>query len=152
MPELLVMNVALLLCISREQDIRRQRHSKSHLSRKVRPALDKLTLLDLQRMQDACWTTSKTNYIMISVAVRLAQEVGLHRFESFEFLSENERNQRRRLWWFCQYFDMELCYRAGRPPLVNYLDVSTFSENDYGGLSDRYSQGIDVLLALVTNG
>ncbi|EDK39292.2 hypothetical protein PGUG_03390 [Meyerozyma guilliermondii ATCC 6260] len=167
MPELLVMNVALLLCISREQDIRRQRHSKSHLSRKVRPALDKLTLLDLQRMQDAytnyalfyyskvslfhegiiaiqgilllamyietCWTTSKTNYIMISVAVRLAQEVGLHRFESFEFLSENERNQRRRLWWFCQYFDMELCYRAGRPPLVNYLDVSTFSENDYGG-------------------
>ncbi|RLV83171.1 Halotolerance protein 9 [Meyerozyma sp. JA9] len=165
-PELLVMNVALLLCISREQDIKRQRHSKSHLSRKARPALDKLSLLDLQRMQDAytsnalfyysrvvlfnegiiavqgilllamyietCWTTSKTNYIMISVAVRLAQEVGLHRFESFEFLSDDEKQQRRRLWWFCQYYDMELCYRAGRPPLVNYLDVSTFSESDYG--------------------
>lgn len=168
MPELLVANTALLLCLAREQEIRRQRHSSSHLNKRARPALDKLTRLDLQRLQDAYtnyalfyyskvvlfyegivalqgilllamyveayWTSSKTNYIVIAVAVRLAQEMGLHRFESLELLPEEDANLRRRLWWFCQYFDMEICYRAGRPPIVNYLDVSTFSANDYAGL------------------
>lgn len=70
------------------------------------------------------------NYILSSVAVRFAQEIGLHRFESFSHLPEDDRTYRRRLWWFCQYFDMEICYRIGKPPLVNDADVSTFGEKD----------------------
>lgn len=165
MPELLLMNAALLVCISREQDVRIQCR-QGRMKRTPGPALEKLSLLDLQRMHDRYsvyslfyyskvamfsdgimaiqgmlllmmyietrWTKPKTNYIIISTAVRLAQGVGLHRYESFEFLSDSEISQRRRIWWFCQYFDMELSYRTGRPPSVNYDDVSTYSDADFG--------------------
>lgn len=78
--------------------------------------------------------TSHVNYALSSLAVRFAQEIGLHRFESFGHLPEAERTFRRRIWWFCQYLDMELCYRNGKPPLVNDSDVSTLTDRDIDSL------------------
>lgn len=78
--------------------------------------------------------TSHVNYALSSLAVRYAQEIGLHRFESFSHLPEEERTFRRRIWWFCQYLDMELCYRNGNPPLVNDTDVSTLTDRDIDSL------------------
>lgn len=78
--------------------------------------------------------TSHVNYALSSLAVRYAQEIGLHRFESFSHLPEEERTFRRRIWWFCQYLDMELCYRNGNPPLVNDSDVSTLTDRDIDSL------------------
>lgn len=81
--------------------------------------------------------SSHINYVLASNAVRFAQEMGLHRCESFAHLSEEEQAFRRRIWWFCQYFDMEVCYRYGKPPIVNDNDVTTLTEKDRGyGVGD----------------
>lgn len=74
--------------------------------------------------------TSHMNWILVSVAVRFAQILGLHRFESFQNFPEKDRAFRRRIWWFCQYFDMEICYRNGSTPMVDECDVSTLTSRD----------------------
>lgn len=70
------------------------------------------------------------SYVMVLVAVRLAQALGLHRFESFRSDPADVAALKRKVWWFCQYLDMEICYRQGKPPLVNALDVSTLTAAD----------------------
>ncbi|WEJ96868.1 Fungal Zn2Cys6 Cluster domain [Yamadazyma tenuis] len=74
---------------------------------------------------------STANYILAAVAVRFAQEIGLHRCESFEGLPIEEVAFRRKLWWFCEYLDIEICYRHGKPPLINPADVSTLTRKDF---------------------
>jgi len=79
------------------------------------------------------------NYMLSSVAIRYAQEIGLHRFESFEHLSEGEAELHRRLWRYCHHTDIEFSYKYGKPPLINTSSVSTLTENDY----DVFSVPID---------
>lgn len=81
----------------------------------------------------------RINYILISVAIRYAQELGLHRCENFEHLSHEEAILRRRLWVVCQHLDIEYSLRNGEPPLINKSCVSTLTEYD----SDVFSVPID---------
>lgn len=79
---------------------------------------------------ETSWVKNHVNYILVSIAVRYAQEIGLHRSETLIGLSAEEAHIRRRIWWFCEYYDMEICYRMGKPPLVNPSDVSTLNTKD----------------------
>ncbi|CAH2351191.1 hypothetical protein CLIB1423_03S00936 [[Candida] railenensis] len=72
----------------------------------------------------------QVNYMLTSMAVRVAQSIGLHRFESFQNDTEEIADLKRTVWWTCQYLDMEICYRSGKPPLINVQDVSTLTEKD----------------------
>lgn len=96
---------------------------------------------------ETSWIKSHVNYILASIAVRYAQEIGLHRLESFQRLSEEEADLRRRIWWFCEYIDMEICYRNGKPPLINQADVSTCSGKDlfYSMKKFNHNNKFDVL-------
>ncbi|CAK7896920.1 hypothetical protein CAAN1_03S05864 [[Candida] anglica] len=76
------------------------------------------------------WIISEINYVLISLAVRFAQDLGLHRFESYGNDSPEIGALKRKIWWFCQYLDMDVCYKSGKPPLVNVDDVSTLTERD----------------------
>ncbi|CUM68291.1 uncharacterized protein PRCAT00006013001 [Priceomyces carsonii] len=76
------------------------------------------------------WLHTSVNYILTSVAIRFAQEIGLHRYESLTDLPEAEIVLRRKTWLFCQLFDTENCYRGGKPPIINYSDVSTLTSKD----------------------
>jgi hypothetical protein len=76
------------------------------------------------------FVTSHVNYILSSVAIRFAQEIGLHRFETYENLDLQEQARRRKIWWYCQFFDVEICFRLGKPPLINSYDVTTNSDTD----------------------
>lgn len=69
-------------------------------------------------------------YMLSSVAIRYAQEMGLHRCESFQDFPEKDVELRRRLWNFCHHSDIEFSYRCGKPPLINNSSVSTLTEND----------------------
>lgn len=69
-------------------------------------------------------------YMLSSVAIRYAQEMGLHRCESFQDFLEKDVELRRRLWNFCHHSDIEFSYRCGKPPLINNSSVSTLTEND----------------------
>lgn len=79
---------------------------------------------------EMCCLFPDANYILTTVATRFAQGIGLHRFESFAGDSPQEAYLKRTIWWFCQYLDMEICYRSGKPPMVNNMDVSTLTEKD----------------------
>ncbi|KAL6451217.1 HAL9 Halotolerance protein 9 [Candida maltosa Xu316] len=76
------------------------------------------------------WLTSFFNYIPIAVAIRFAQELGLHRAETYKNLSLKEQERRRRIWWFCYFFDIEFCFKSGKPPIINASDVTTNSDED----------------------
>lgn len=70
------------------------------------------------------------NYMLSSVAIRFAQEMGLHRAESYSQLPEHEQMRRRCVWWLCHYYDVEICFRTGKPPLINTSDVTTNTDSD----------------------
>lgn len=89
---------------------------------------------------ETSWVTSEVSYTFSSMAVRYAQELGLHRFETFQHLPTKEKARRTHLWAACEYLDVEIAYRMGRPPLVNNLDVSTLTKMDPQTISDGLSQ------------
>lgn len=71
------------------------------------------------------------NFTLTSVMIRYAQELGLDRIDSIELVhSEEEREERRRLLWFCMHMDVETCYRNGKSLLFNPSDLSTLTELD----------------------
>lgn len=76
------------------------------------------------------------NYTLVSTAVRYAQELGLHRIETTAHLSEVERYERIKLWAVCQHMDIDMCYRLGKPPLVNIVDVSVLNSFNDVSVSD----------------
>ena len=86
-------------------------------------------------------------YMLSSVAIRYAQEMGLHRCESFQDCPEKEVALRRRLWNFCHYSDIEFSYRCGKPPLINNYSVSTLTEND----SYIFSVPMDPFMNTISN-
>lgn len=70
------------------------------------------------------------NYILISVLVRLAKEIGIHRVETLVSGDDNENIIRRNLWWFCEFASTEIAFKTGKPMLANMEDVSTLTEQD----------------------
>ncbi|KAI5967954.1 hypothetical protein CANMA_002722 [Candida margitis] len=79
---------------------------------------------------DSSWISNHINYIPKAVAVRYAQEIGLHRIEYFNKLGDKEQDRMRKIWWFCYYYDTDLCFRFGKPPSINVDDVTTCTEAD----------------------
>ncbi|ODQ80432.1 hypothetical protein BABINDRAFT_161371 [Babjeviella inositovora NRRL Y-12698] len=82
----------------------------------------------------------QVTYVLFSMAIRFAQELGLHRRESFYGLSEKEADQRRNIWLVCYNIDRELCLKNFRPPIINDNDVSTLSPRDYRDALDAIKQ------------
>ena len=76
------------------------------------------------------WLTSFFNYTIITVTIRFAQEIGLHRAETYNNLDLEEATKRRKIWWFCYFFDIEFSFKSGKPPVINTNDVTTNSDED----------------------
>lgn len=65
------------------------------------------------------------SFMMVSSAIRLAQDLGLHSEVTFEGLSKEEAQKRRKVWWLCLFFDQRLAVVLGRPPVVAEYDMTT---------------------------
>lgn len=70
------------------------------------------------------------DYMLLSVAIRYAQEMGLHRPESYVKLSPEEATERRNIWGVCQHVDIEFSFRNGKPPVLSAHDIARASAND----------------------
>lgn len=70
------------------------------------------------------WFSPEVNYMLLAPAIRYAQDMGLHRIESYEDLDVETATHRKRIWWVCCYMDMEICFRNGKSPIINRADVS----------------------------
>ncbi|CUM68292.1 uncharacterized protein PRCAT00006014001 [Priceomyces carsonii] len=73
---------------------------------------------------DSSSLSSHMNFMLSTVAIRFAQEMGLHRGETYDGLDVLEIHRRKKVWAFCLYLDMEICFRGGKPPLINTSDIS----------------------------
>lgn len=72
----------------------------------------------------------KLTHIPIAIATRYAQDLGFHRPETYEGLSWHERFMRKRLWWFCQTFEVAYCYRYGKPVQVREDGLTSLIDGD----------------------
>ncbi|CAG8576204.1 16605_t:CDS:2 [Acaulospora morrowiae] len=61
-------------------------------------------------------------WIFTGLAIRLAQDMGLHRESLNENFNEREAEVRRRVWWTCVTFDSFLSIALGRPLAINEED------------------------------
>jgi hypothetical protein len=72
-----------------------------------------------------------TSSLFISLAMRVAQTMGLHRDPAKFGIGPCEAEYRRRLWWHIVHMDGVVAMSSGLPPLVsdeNYWDVRDTSE------------------------
>ena len=72
-----------------------------------------------------------TSSLFISLALRVAQTMGLHRDPAQFGIEHCEAETRRRLWWHIVHMDSVVAMSSGLPPLVsdeNYWDVRLTSE------------------------
>ncbi|CAR21772.1 fungal specific transcription factor domain-containing protein [Lachancea thermotolerans CBS 6340] len=69
------------------------------------------------------------SYIMVTLAIRLAQDLGLHAEITYEGLDIAEDEKRRKMWGLCRYFDLKLSMILGRPPVVANYDTTTSFPN-----------------------
>ncbi|KAJ5552017.1 transcriptional regulator family: Fungal Specific TF [Penicillium sp. DV-2018c] len=72
-----------------------------------------------------------TSSIFVSLAMRVAQTMGLHRDPAKFGIEPCEAEYRRRLWWHIVHMDCVVAMSSGLPPLVsdeNYWDVNDTSE------------------------
>ncbi|KAJ6031652.1 transcriptional regulator family: Fungal Specific TF [Penicillium herquei] len=72
-----------------------------------------------------------TSSLFVSLAMRVAQTMGLHRDPAKFGIESCEAEYRRRLWWHIMHMDGVVAMSSGLPPLVsdeNYWDVRETSE------------------------
>lgn len=72
-----------------------------------------------------------TSSLFVSLAMRVAQTMGLHRDPAKFGIEPCEAEYRRRLWWHIMHMDGVVAMSSGLPPLVsdeNYWDVRETSE------------------------
>lgn len=72
-----------------------------------------------------------TSSLFVSLALRVAQTMGLHRDPAQFGISPCEAESRRRIWWHIVHMDGVVAMSSGLPPLVsdeNYWDVHDTSE------------------------
>lgn len=72
-----------------------------------------------------------TSSLFISLALRVAQTMGLHRDPAQFGIAPAEAESRRRVWWHIVHMDGVVAMSSGLPPLVsdeNYWDVGETSE------------------------
>lgn len=68
------------------------------------------------------------NATLIAVVVRFAQEIGLHRTESYAGLSRADARTRQMTWVICRALDADICYRSGKPALTGGADSEVDAE------------------------
>lgn len=100
---------------------------------------------------------SRAAFLIGSTAIRQAQQLGLHRDESYRGLTPPERTMRLRIWWTIYIFDKEMCFRWGHSPVINDDDVSapplpgteafwSFNERTENKTRDRMVYDIQTML------
>ncbi|EGV63312.1 hypothetical protein CANTEDRAFT_114606 [Yamadazyma tenuis ATCC 10573] len=69
--------------------------------------------------------------MIVPVLIRHAQALGLHRVHrNSSPLSQEQYDLHIRLWWYCEYIDISVCYKTGNSCLVSSNDVTTFRQLD----------------------
>lgn len=91
-------------------------------------------------------SNSHVDQVLLCLAIRYAQDIGLQRYENFCHLPKGQIIMRQRVWWLLEYFDVEMAFRKGRPPTINLLD----DKDMRGGISLQNSHTFDDIFYTLT--
>ncbi|KAF1912991.1 fungal-specific transcription factor domain-containing protein [Ampelomyces quisqualis] len=62
--------------------------------------------------------------MMVSIAARLCQTLGYHRYQTMKDDSDEDRNTKTQMFWIIYLFDKTLSLRTGRPSFIQDWDIS----------------------------
>lgn len=71
------------------------------------------------------------NYMVVASAIRFAQELGLHRVDSYRGLPPKEALKRRLLWAILYILDKENNMKLGQPPVIHEKECTTMTPSDF---------------------
>ncbi|RCK65207.1 Thiamine repressible genes regulatory protein thi1 [Candida viswanathii] len=70
----------------------------------------------------------RVNVVPITIAVKYAEDLGLHLHETYEGLSWDEQLVRKTLWWFCEFYLIEYNTRSGHPAGLTLEEVISLED------------------------
>lgn len=71
-----------------------------------------------------CNISPEVVHMMLTITVRKVLDLGLNKIESYEDLNTPIAQSKILVWRTACYADMEICFRSGKSPHINYDDVS----------------------------
>ncbi|ORY26773.1 hypothetical protein BCR39DRAFT_540169 [Naematelia encephala] len=89
------------------------------------------SLLSLYLSREVLPTSKRESWLNVGLAIRMAQEIGLHRDIPVEAVPTGQRNRRKRVWAACQVSDAWYAAMSGLPPLIDPLDCDVGPPQEY---------------------
>lgn len=80
-------------------------------------------------------------YIILSTAIRFAQEFGLHKPLTYTKLDPAKVHLYKKLWELCLHLDIEFCFRHGKQPIINTFDIITDFHYDMNTMLQLFDVG-----------
>ncbi|KAI8092547.1 fungal-specific transcription factor domain-containing protein [Halteromyces radiatus] len=100
----------------------------------MEPHVESIQFLLLNSANADHWSPKSTDWLATSIAVKMAQDLGLHRSNAQWTLPPKFVEARKRLWWSAYIVDRWVCASLGRPLTVNDADCDleypALGEND----------------------
>ncbi|CAO3615870.1 unnamed protein product [Cunninghamella echinulata] len=111
----------------------------------IEPHIECIQILLLASVNADGWCPKSSDWIATSIAIKMAQDLGLHRSNTQVNISPNIVEARKRLWWSAYIVDRWICASLGRPLTINDADCDLEYPNL--GENDKYARFI-VLIKL----
>ncbi|KAI9243491.1 fungal-specific transcription factor domain-containing protein [Phascolomyces articulosus] len=113
------------------------------------PTIDKIQILLLSSCSARKWAAESTDWLGISLAVKMAQDLGLHRSNTQLGIPSHKMEARKRLWWSAYVLDRWICATLGRPLTISDADCDvelpmTEGNNQYAFI--RYFTTLSAIL------
>ncbi|KAI9319626.1 fungal-specific transcription factor domain-containing protein [Dichotomocladium elegans] len=101
----------------------------------LNPNIEYIQVFLITALSARRWTPESTDWLGVSIAVKMAQDLGLHRSDTRLGMSIKRREARKRLWWSAYVMDRWICAALRRPLAISDADCdvelpSVDSEDD----------------------
>ncbi|KAI9008736.1 fungal-specific transcription factor domain-containing protein [Phycomyces nitens] len=88
----------------------------------MEPKIETIQILLLGACNSTKWGADGVDWIAMSMAIKLAQELGLHRSRSVDGATKETIAFYKRLWWSSYIIDRWICASLGRPLMISDAD------------------------------
>lgn len=80
----------------------------------LEPKVETIQVLLLNASNPTKWGLESTDWIITSIAVKMAQDLGLHRAHNTQHEPKKDTEAKKRLWWSAYVIDRVVCASLGR--------------------------------------
>ncbi|KAI7888757.1 fungal-specific transcription factor domain-containing protein [Mucor mucedo] len=102
----------------------------------LEPKMETIQVLLLNASNPTKWGLESTDWIITSIAVKMAQDLGLHRANT-QHEPKKVTEAKKRLWWSAYVIDRVVCASLGRPLTISDADCDVESPD---AQDTKYSQ------------